>query len=319
MQINREYSPINADDSNEKSAFMRVCPRFCFFLCAFCLLAGTSLAQEITTVTAEQYEWISVEAYLQRTIKSGNTERKRDALFQIRNLKTVAASRLAVPALSDKSEIVRATAASAIIFLPPDEAAPILLPLLRDKSILVRKEAAYALGKTQNPQAVASLVEIIQRDKIQEVKDAATVALGEIGDVSAIDALTRILQRRLRDEEEFFRRTAARSIGQIAQIIQTNETKIVTPENFLPGELKKTVKPVYKNLSETFPQFRAALPVLFQALQNPREFADVKREAAFALGTIGDESSIPVLRANLNGEDYYLAEISREALEKLSK
>ncbi|HEX9962005.1 MAG TPA: HEAT repeat domain-containing protein [Pyrinomonadaceae bacterium] len=282
-------------------------------------MAGNSLAQEITTITIEQYEWIAVEAYLQRTIKSGNTEQKRDALFRIRNLKTAEASRLAVAALSDNSEIVRASAAQSIVFLPPNEAAPLLVPLLRDKSVLVRKEAAYALGKTRNPQAVLSLVEIIQRDKIQEVKDAATVALGEIGDVSALDALTRILQRRLKDEEEFFRRAAARSIGQIAQIIQTNETEIVTPENFLPRELKNTTKPVYKNLSETFPQFRAALPVLTQSLQNPREFADVKREAAFALGTIGDESSIPVLQANVKSEDYYLAEISREALEKLSK
>lgn len=319
MKFNRKRAQANADKSLNKSAFSYACLRFCFSLCIVCALAGNSLAQEITTITAEQYEWIPVQAYLQRTIKSGNTEQKRDALFRIRNLKNAEASTIAVPALSDKSEIVRASAAPAVVFLPPDEAARVLLPLLRDKSILVRKEAAYALGKTRNPLAVRPLVEIIQRDKIQEVKDAATVALGEIGDVSAIDALTQILRRRPRGEEEFFRRAAARSIGQIAQIIQINENKTVTPENFLPVEFKKTTKPVYKNLSETFPPFRAAVPVLIQALQNPREFDDAKREAAFALGTIGDAAAISPLRANLNGEDYYLAEISREALEKLSK
>ncbi|HEX8369113.1 MAG TPA: HEAT repeat domain-containing protein [Pyrinomonadaceae bacterium] len=318
MKINRRLARLNADFHIVLSAPVCARLRFCFFLCALCVLAGNSLAQD-SILTREEYEWIPVEASLQKIIKSGNTEQKRDALFQIRNLKIARAARLAVPALSDKSEIVRAAAAQSIVFLPPDEAAQALLPLLRDKSILVRKEAAYALGKTRNSQAVRPLVEIIQRDKIQEVKDAATVALGEIGDVSAIDALTQILQRRPKDEEEFFRRAAARSIGQIAQLIQTGENKTITPENFLPGELKETIKPVYKNLSETFPRFRAALPVLIQALQNPREADDARREAAFALGAIGDEAAVPALRANLNSKDYYLAEISREALQKLSK
>jgi HEAT repeat protein len=301
-----------------RSPLKLLCLRFCFFLCFLCVCALNIFAQDVV-ITQEQIDWIPVEASLQKAIKSGNTEQKRDALFQIRNLKTAEAARLAVPALSDKSEIVRATAAPAVVFLPPDEAAPLLVPLLRDKSILVRKEAAYALGKTRNPLALRPLVEIIQRDKIQEVKDAAAVALGEIGDVSAIDALTQILQRRPRDEEEFFRRAAARSIGQIAQIIQTGEAQTITPENFLSGELKKTTKPVYKNLSAAFPQFRAAVPVLIQALQSPRESDDARREAAFALGTIGDDAAIPALRANLGGKDYYLAEISQEALEKLAK
>lgn len=318
MKIDRRLTQINADKSLNKSAFICAYLRFCFFLCAFCVLAGNSLAQNFI-ITQEQIDWSLTKMSLEEAIKSGNAERKRNALFQIRNLKNAEASTVAVPALSDKSEIVRASAASAVVFLPPDEAVQILLPLLRDKSILVRKEAAYALGKTRNPLAVRPLVEIIRRDKIQEVKDAAAVALGEIGDVSAIEALTQILQRRPRDEEEFFRRAAAHSIGQIAQIIQINENKTITPENFLPDEFKVTTKPVYKNLSQTFPPFRVALPVLLQALQNPREPDDVKREAAFALGTIGDDAAIPVLQANLNGKDYYLAEISREALQKLSK
>ncbi len=307
MKINRRFTQINADDSFEKSAFIRVYLRFCLFLCIFCVFAAAGVSAQV-----------QLDVLAQR-INRGNTEQKRDALFQIRNFQTTEAARLAVPALSDSSEIVRAAAAKTIVFLPPGEAAPLLLPLLqRDKSVLVRKEAAYALGKTRNPQAASPLLETIRRDKIQEVKDAAVVALGEIGDVSAIDALVQILRRTPRDEEEFFRRAAARSIGQIAQIIQTGEARILTPENFLPDNLKETTKPAYRNLSETFPQFRAAVAVLIQSLQNPHESDDAKREATFALGAIGDESAIPVLRANLNAKDYYLAQISREALLKLS-
>ncbi|HLM03129.1 MAG TPA: hypothetical protein VK400_18905, partial [Pyrinomonadaceae bacterium] len=75
----------------------------------------------------------------------------------------------------------------------------------------------------------------------------------------------------------------------------------------------------YPKLVENFPVFRPAINVLIETLQNPREANDIKRESAFALGAIGDAAAIPVLQANSNSEDYYLAEIAREALQKLSK
>lgn len=279
------------------------------FLCAVCaFLAGNSFAQDNLEILAEK-------------IQRGNSEQKRDALFEIRNLKSEAASRIAVPALKDSDEVVRATAAFSVIFLPQPEAAQFLLPLLQDKKELVRREAAFALGKVRSPSAINPLVRQFQKDKIAEVKNAAIAALGEIGDPSAVDVLTRILQNKPKNEntaDEFLRRSAARSIGQIAQIIQTGETEILTPQNFLPDKYKKIEQPKYPNLIETFPIFRFAVAVLIQVLQNPRDAPDTKREAAFALGAIGDPSAIPVLRANLGGEDYYLAEISKEALRKIS-
>ena len=78
----------------------------------------------------------------------------------------------------------------------------------------------------------------LQKDKIFEVRTASAVALGEIGDISAIGALIKILQKKPNETEEFLRRAAARSVGQIAQIVQTNEEKVLTPENFLPDRYK---------------------------------------------------------------------------------
>ena len=176
--------------------------------------AGESLAQNLE--------------FLAEKITRGSTEEKREALRQIRNLETAEASLKAVPALRDSAEIVRATAAFSVIYLPKDEAFSVLLPLLSDKKEIVRREAAYALGKVRNSSAVNPLLQILQKDKITEVRNAAVVALGEIGDVSAVDALTRILQRRPRETDEFTRRSAARSIGQIAQIIQ-DKAKVLTP------------------------------------------------------------------------------------------
>jgi HEAT repeat protein len=288
--------------------------RFFVFLCAF---AGNSFAQDLV-LTQAQIDRIAEEVFLKRIIQTGNTEQKRDALFRIRNLESEAASRIAIPALRDSSEIVRATAAFSVIFLPKDEALQVLAPLLQDRKELVRREAAYALGKVRNPAAINPLIQVLQKDKITEVRNAAVISLGEIGDPNAVDVLTQILRKKPEEEEEFFHRSAARSIGQIAQIIQIGETRVLTPKNFLPDYKKIIAPPKYSNLTETFPVFRPAVTVLIQTLQNPRESQDAKREAAFALGAIGDKSAIPALTANLNSEDYYLAEICEEALKKIS-
>lgn len=247
-----------------------------------------------------------------QTITRGSDEQKRDALLQIRNLRTAEASRLAVPALRDSSEIVRATAAFSVIFTPKDEAARNLLPLLADKKPLVRREAAYALGKVGDAAAINPLLKTFQKDKVLEVRNAAIVALGEIGDVSAVGELIKILQKKPSAKEDFLRRAAARSVGQIAQFIQTGKKVVITPENSQTVEASK-----YKNLSDEFSAFQQAVKILIQVLQNVSEANDVKREAAFALGAIGDESATAVLQSNLNAEDYYLAQICREALAKI--
>lgn len=291
----------------------------CAFIGLFCALAKISFAQSFASAQSEA-DWTATKTFWERQISLGSNEQKRGALFQIRNYQTAQASRIAVPALRDKSEIVRATAAFSVIFLSKDEALNNLLPLLKDKKKIVRREAAYALGKIANPQAINPLIQTFQKDKISDVKNASIVALGEIGDASAIDALIAILQRRPKKEnppDEFLRRSAARSIGQIAQIIETDKIEVLTPESFLPEKFARIEKPKYPKLIENFPVFRGAINVLIETLQNPLEAGDTKREAAFALGSIGDETAKTILQTNLNAADYYLAQISQESLRKI--
>lgn len=273
---------------------------FAFLICFF--VGGKTFAQNNLEILAEQ-------------INRGNSEQKRNALFQIRNLETIEASRIAVPALTDADEIVRATAVSSVVFLSSDEAVLVLLPLLRDKKPFVRKETAYALGKTRNISAVRPLIETIQKDKIQEVKDAATFALGKNRDVSAVSALTRILQRSPKTNEEFMRRAAARSLGEIAnnQILQ-GLLQRKNPHNSIPDFANE----LRANLRKEIPDFKNAVKVLLQVLQSPNETDDVKREAAYALGEIGDPAAIPYLLLALNSKDYYLAENCKKALEKIN-
>ncbi len=276
---------------------------FCLFFVLCLCFAGNSFAQNLKN--------------LETQIRSGNTEQKREALFQIRNFQTEEASRIAIPALRDADEIVRATAAFSVVYLPKTEAAQVLLPNLQDKSEIVRRETAYALGKVGDSSAVNSLLQTLQKDKIFEVRTASAVALGEIGDISAIGELIKILQRKPKEDEEFLRRAAARSVGQIAQIIQTNDETVLTPENFLPDKYKDLKQPKYLFLTNQFPIFTQAANDLKNVLQNKNETDDTRREAAFALGAIGDESAVTILQTKLNNKDYYLAEIAEESLQKI--
>lgn len=284
-----------------------MCPVLFFFLCLFAINA---FSQDLDS--------------LDQAIRLGNSEQKRTALYEIKKLATESTSRIAVPALSDPDVMVRSTAASAVIFLPSGEAVSVLSPLLNDKQEFVRREAAFALGEVGSRAAISALLRVVQNDKIIEVRDAAVVAVGKIGDTASIGALTAILQKKPNEDSEFLRRSAARSIGQIARLIQRGNTRTLTPQNFLPEKYKDGKNPQFcdltnrgSDLSGTSAAFQNALKILLAVLDSSSESADTRREAAFAAGMIGSDSVIPILTKYSADSDPYLAEICKEALLKL--
>jgi HEAT repeat protein len=161
-----------------------------------------------------------------------------------------------------------------------------LIPLLQDKTEFVRREAAYALGETRSRSAVASLTSLLLSDKDAGVRSAAAVALGEIGDESAVEPLSAVLagqppktKKPKAGANDSVKRAAARSLGQIKS--------------------------------------RAGVGVLIATLTNDANENDVRREAATALGLIGDTSAGPALQAAFASSDPYLAEAARTALRRL--
>ena len=225
-------------------------------------------------------------------LSSSDAEERRDAVTRLGAMRRPDASRAAAPSLADAAPIIRATAARAVLSLPAEEAARLLLPLLQDKQEFVRREAAYALGLTRSTSPVEALSVALARDKEAGVRGAAAVALGQIADARAVPFLSEALGRRIRrtgflnritfrrtEENEFVRRAAAVSLGQIAS--------------------------------------REGVPALITALQNERAGDDVRREAARSLGIIGDPAAVPALRAALTARDPYLSQIALEALKKL--
>jgi HEAT repeat protein len=250
-------------------------------------------AQQATAIGPSQLtvQQLEIEKQRQR-MKSSDTEERRDAVMRLGLMGGEESSRVAAYGLRDSAAIVRATAAHAVLPLE-FEATIILIPLLRDRDEFVRQEVAYALGETQGMTAVPDLVMVLEKDKKDSVRGAAAVALGQIGDPAAAIPLTQVLGRRVpasgiinrvkrskRDENEFVRRAAARSLGQF--------------------------------------RARAAVPALIAVVMDARAPDDVRREAANSLGLIGDPSAVPALRAALTARDPYLSRIASEALRKIA-
>ncbi|HEV8131333.1 MAG TPA: HEAT repeat domain-containing protein [Acidobacteriota bacterium] len=250
-------------------------------------IAGQGQASE-QRLTPRQLE---IERQRQR-LSSGETEDRREAVTRLGAMRHPAASRAALSALSDPSPMVRATAAAAILSLPPEESAGSLLPLLADKDEFVRQQVTYALGHTRSRSAVPGLTERLA-DKKDSVRASAAVALGQIADAAAVPALAAVLNpqsgfvaakknKKSRTERNpFVLRAAARSLGQIGD--------------------------------------RAGLPALILVLQDKKAEDDVRREAASALGAIGDPAAIPALREVLTARDPYLAQTAHEAIRKISR
>jgi HEAT repeat protein len=211
--------------------------------------------------------------------------------------------------------MVRARAAASVVFLPGDEGAAALAPLLKDGSDFVRREAAYALGETGSVSAVPLLLNILRSEKNLEMQSAAVISLGKLGDPAAIGPLAELLGRKTTEANEFVRRSAARSIGQIAEFTRTGRNEAVTPQSFLPEEYKSLDGG--KAPAGMADLFRNAAARLTAVLTDNNEPGDVRREAAFAIGAIGDKSGVPALKSQLGSPDRYLAEICREALAKL--
>ena len=225
----------------------------------------------------------------QERLASGDEEERRDALLRLAAMRRAAASRAALPGLSDVSPRVRVMAAKAILSLEPAESAAALLPLLNDKDEFVRREVAYSLGATRSRTATTALTDRLLTDKEAGVRGAAAVALGQIGDEAGVIALAGVLApqlsapaqgKRKREDNEFVMRAAAVALGQIKS--------------------------------------RAGVPALLAVVSNEKSPADVRREAVRSLGLIGDPTAIPALKSAAISEDPFLSQLAHESLRKLS-
>ena len=250
------------------------------------LFPNLTYAQSSRNLTPVQLE---IEKQQQR-LNSGDEEERRDALMRLGSMHRAAASRVALPALSDPSPMIRVTAAKAILSLDPADSAAALLPLLNDKDEFVRREVAYTLGLTRSRTATAALSERLLNDKEPGVRGAAAVALGKIADEAGVIALVSTLApelsapangKRKREGNPFVLRAAAEALGQIRS--------------------------------------RAGTGALISAVSNEKFPNDVRREAVRSLGLIKDPAAIPALTSVSTAADPFLSQLAYESLRKINR
>lgn len=247
-------------------------------------------------------------------LSSTDIEKRRTAIYLLRLDCRPEIVRRAIPLARDEAAIIRASAAPLFACLRPVEAEPILSRLLADDNAFVRKEAAYAFSYFAEPTGSALLTSAFAREKDPEVKSAIAFSLGIVGDLDSIPLLQSILQSGP-VSDEFLRRSAARSIGQIAQRLAAGSFDRVTPRSFLP---EKCNKPDVVRAAERLPSLLAVVPTLENIANNTTESEDVRREAVFALGIIGSERAVASLRRALSSPDPILSQVAREALLRLA-
>ncbi len=172
----------------------------------------------------------------QERLNSSDDEQRRDAVMRLGVMRLAAASRAALPALTDASPSVRVAAAKSILSIGPAESVGALIPLLSDKDEFVRREAAYSLGLTRSRSATAALTERLLKDKEDGVRGAAAVALGQIADEAAVVPLVEALNR---DRNVFVLRAAATSLGQIGSRAGTPALISTLTNEQLPSDVHR--------------------------------------------------------------------------------
>ena len=248
----------------------------------FAIPRSVAAVQTPETLTPSQRE---IQKQQDR-LGSSSDEDRRDAVMLLAAMHLPEASRAAARTLTDSSAKVRAVAAKAVANLPAGESVPLLLPLLQDRDEFVRREAVYALGLTHSRSATAAVVDRLLNDKEDGVRAAAAVALGDIADETSVVTLSTVLTGQAKrkgkaERNDFVLRAAATGLGHIRS--------------------------------------PAGVPALVTTLRNEKLSSDVRREAAAALGMIGDPTAVDALNQAVNSPDPYLSRIAFESLKKISR
>jgi hypothetical protein len=255
-----------------------------FSLLAIVLFVSTAFGQESRPLGQ------SSQDFLIARLASADEEQRFDALVQLSALFDAAPNSATPKAISgltnalqrDASPIVRALSARVFGTCCGQQAVQnLLVSLAGEREVAVRKAIIYALVRFRSSEITSTLISLL-RDKRPEIRGVASFALAEIADATSLDALLEILQKSQKDEDIFVRSQAVRALGRIGD--------------------------------------HSAIDVLIKCLQRDKS-PEVRREAVRALGLLAhkqDTKVIEMLHEATLQTDPYLADIAREALDKLN-
>lgn len=222
-------------------------------------------------------------------------------------------------ALGDENQSVRAASGWALRSIEGAAATDLLIQILQDSNSLRRLGATEALAKTDDKKAVGPLIQALQ-DGDNVVRAEAARALGEINDSSAVDPLVGILGDNdnvvrsqamdalaamgrpasqaliivLESGSELMRQGAAEVLGEIKEE-RAIEPLIVA---FQSKDMREFAVQALVNINRS----RAVEPFI-QLLQDHNQTSDIRADAAWALGEVGDAKANEALLQAMSAEE----------------
>jgi len=191
------------------------------------------------------------------------------------------------------------------------KAVPGLIARLRDANPYVRSEACQELSSLgfEGQEAVAVLITALNEDPVNWVRFAAAEALGKIG--PAAEASVPDLIRALQEDRLGVPREAATALGRLGAV-QAIPALVAGLEH----EDRDVQVASAAALGEIGPAAAQAVPALIKALRDQANW-HVGREAAVALGRIGDPTALPALREAAGHKVGHVREAAAEAIKTI--
>ena len=203
----------------------------------------------------------------------------------------------------------RREAAMKLSRLEGSAATSALVSALTDASPLVRGAVVASLGEREDPSVASPLAARLTSDKDAFVRKTAAYALGRFSGTERTAALLASLQ----DKDPEVRGAAAVSLGDHAEL-----TAVVPLAAALSDKSAFVRAQTARALGVNGSAARHSVPTLIGLLASDQD-GEVKRQAATALGSIGDRSALQALDRATHDSDPYLAQVARDSIRMMER
>lgn len=198
----------------------------------------------------------------------------------------------------------RREAAMSLSRIDGEAATSALVGALTDPSPLVRAVVAAGLGERPDPSVVPLLAARLTSDKDAFVRKTAAYALGRFSSTERTAALIVALN----DKDPEVRGAVAVSLGDHA------DASAIAPLAAALSDRSAFVRAqTARALGLNGSAATQVVPALIRLLASDQD-GEVKRQAAAALGSIGDRSALPALERATHDSDSYLAQTAHDSI-----